>query len=879
MSEESSPSDNLRADNTLRETPVDDRSAPSRIAVDTLVVPADRVPASITGTEGLNSEQLQQQRNIFNDNDILIDQTNHWLAVMLDSARDPMLWFLVLSASLFGIVGHLNEALILGLAIIPLLGINVYLHRRTAASSAGLSRRMASTAKVCRDGQWHVIPSRELVPGDLTEVASGEYFPADGVLVEGDALQSDESTLTGESLPVSKQVVKLDSSNSTLPKTIELSCWGFAGTRLLTGTAKLRVIETGARTRYGAIVRSATEAGHVTTPLQRSIGQMVMILLGITMVVCALLAAIRVWQGYGWLDALLSAVTLAVAAIPEEFPVVYTFFLGAGVYRLAQHKALVRRAVAVENIGRTSCIVSDKTGTITAGTLVLAAQISDASLSDPLNPSVAISNSDGDLHSPLEIAACAARADSGDPLDQILHQSTTTLPATKVWAVFPFTEARRRETFIRATADGLLAAYTKGAPETILELCNLSEGERTQWLAKVQEHARSGHKVIASAWCELPALVPSREDPNPEELQEPNQGFQFAGLLAFEDPVRDGVKEAVAQCKAAGMRIIMVTGDHPATATAIARSIGLSQEASHTVTMTPSDDPALVLGRSAGVEVVARATPAQKLALVKVLQSQGELVAVTGDGVNDVPALRQADIGIAMGARGTQSAREVAQVVLLDDNFKTIVHAIMQGHDLFRNLRLAFAYLLLVHIPLVTSASVIPFLGLPLLLLPIHVVWLELVIHPTAILAFQMPSSATRLPMVTHQRAVSFYKRSTWLIIVAIGSLATGGVLGGYLSAMNGHEQVVHARSVAIAILIASSAGFTIGLTHLHSTASKVVVAGTLLSLLLVNQIPLLGNALSLEPLHDIDWVLVVLALVITTVLSSRLANTLTREP
>lgn len=879
MIEESSMSDNLRADNILRESPVDDRSAPSRIVVDALKVPADRVPASITGNEGLNSEQLQQQRNIFKDNDILIDQSGRWLAIIIDSARDPMLWFLVLSASLFGIVGHLNEALVLGLAIIPLMSMNVYLHRRTAASSAGLSRRMSSTAKVFRDGQWHVIPSRELVPGDLTEVASGEYFPADGVIVDGDALQSDESTLTGESLPVSKQVVKLDSSNPTLPKTIELSSWGFAGTRLLTGTAKLRVIETGARTRYGTIVRFATGVGHEATPLQRSIGQMVMILLGITIVMCTLLAAIRVWQGYGWLDALLSAVTLAVAAIPEEFPVVYTFFLGAGVYRLARHKALVRRAVAVENIGRTSCIVSDKTGTITAGTLVLAAQISDASSSDPLNPSALILQAAGDLHSPLKIAAFAARADSGDPLDQILHQSTNTLPATKVWAVFPFTEARRRETIIRATSDGLLAAYTKGAPEIILELCNLSEAERVQWLAKVQEHARLGHKVIACAWCELPALAPSREEPNPEELQEPTQGFQFAGLLAFEDPVRDGVKEAVAQCKAAGMRIIMITGDHPATATAIARSIGLSQEASHTFTMMLSDDPALVLGRSAGVEVVARATPAQKLALVKVLQSQGELVAVTGDGVNDVPALRQADIGIAMGARGTQSAREVAQVVLLDDNFKTIVHAIMQGHDLFRNLRLAFAYLLLVHIPLVMSASVIPFLGLPLLLLPIHVVWLELIIHPTAILAFQMPSSTMRLPQVTHQRSVSFYKRSTWLIIVAIGSLVTVGVLGGYLSVMDDYEQVGHARSIAISILIASSAGFTIGLTHLHSTVSKVVVVVTLVSLLLVNQVPILGDALDIEPLHEIGWILVVMALLITTVLSNRLTNTLTAAP
>ena len=481
-------------------------------------------------------------------------------------------------------------------------------------------------------------------------------------------------------------------------------------------------------------------------------------------------------------------------------------------------------------------------------------------------------------YSPLRAAAYAARTDSGDPLDQILHHSTPTLPVTKVWAVFPFTETRRRETLIRATQAGQLAAYTKGAPETILDLCHLSEDDRTRWLAKVQEHAHLGHKVIVSAWRELPASALPGEQPRPEDLQEPTQGFQFAGLLAFEDPVREGVKQAVAQCRAAGMRVIMVTGDHPATATAIARSIGLSQGASRTVAMTSTDDPALVLGQGAAVDVVARATPAQKLALVRALQSQGELGAVTGDGVNDVPALRQADIGIAMGARGRQSAREVAQVVLLDDNFRTIVQAILQGHDLFRNLRLAFAYLLLVHIPLVMGASLVPFLGLPLLLLPIHIVWLELIIHPTAMLAFQMPSGTETLPRVTHQRSASFYGRRAWLTIIAIGALVTVGVLGGYLTAPGDHEQATHARSVAIAILIASSAGFTIGLTRLRSLASRVVVAATLISLLLVNQIPVLSTLLGLEPLHLVDWMLVVVALAVTSVLSARLAGTFARS-
>jgi Ca2+-transporting ATPase len=811
-------------------------------------VPLDRLPALGSGAVGLSAAQVDAQRS-FGFNDIVAQADSGWLVVARDTARDPMLWFLVLTAGLFGLLGQVTESLTLLVAMAPLLGMDAYLHRRTTASSAGLASRLATTARVLRDGQWRDIPSRELVPGDLAEVSPGEYFPADGLLVSGNSLQVDESTLTGESLPVAKRTLE---PAAPLPASAAEEHWGTAGTRLLTGTASLRIVCIGSETRYGEIVRSATEGGHAATPLQKAIGELVAVLLTAAVAACIVLAAVRLWHGHGWIDALLSAVTLAVAALPEEFPVVYTFFLGVGVFRLARKKALVRRAVAVENIGRVTCIVSDKTGTITAGSLVLAHR----------------TPADGqDDSSLLRVATFAARPDSGDPLDEALHGAAGPLPPATRLADFPFTEARRRETVIWRLADGDTMACTKGAPETVLAFCALSAQERADWLARVETYARSGHKVIACARREITA----GESTNVE----PAEGFALAGLLAFEDPVRDGVREAIADCIAAGMRVIMVTGDHPATATAIAREIGLGGKELKVVVLATDDDAGAVLSADGGAHVVARATPPQKLALVQALQSEGELVAVTGDGVNDVPALRLADIGVAMGGRGTRSAREVAPVVLLDDNFRTIVDAVAEGRQLFQNLRLAFAYLLLVHLPLVVGAAAIPLMGLPMLFLPIHIVWLELVIHPTAMLAFQdLPGLGPLAPVRRHRRA-RFFSTEAWMGIGLVGGLVSVAVVWSYLHALGTDQDVEHARAMALTVLMVASAGITVGLTRLRQVTARRLVFCTFASLAVLVQVPAVSRLLNLRPLHGADWALVAVAFAVIGMLTLGLASRL----
>lgn len=815
-------------------------------------VPLDRLPALHSAAAGLSRAQVEVQRR-WGFNDIVAQAGGGWSVVLRDTARDPMLWFLVLTAGLFGLLGQMTESLTLLTALAPLLGMDAYLHRRTAASAAGLASRLATSARVLRDGQWGDIPSRELVPGDLVEVGSGDYFPADGLLVAGTGLQVDESTLTGESLPVAKQCLDPD---APLPAHASDMHWAAAGTRLLTGVARTRVISTGSQTRYGEIIRLTADVSHTATPLQKAIGELVAVLLGVAVVMCIALAGIRLWHGHGWIDALMSAVTLAVAALPEEFPVVYTFFLGVGVVRLARRKALVRRAVAVENIGRVTCIVSDKTGTITAGTLVLAHRVP----------------ADGDDEATvLQTAARATRPDSGDPLDQALQAAAGPLPAAARLVDFPFTEARRRETVVWRLPAGEPTAFTKGAPENVLALCALSQCERARWLARVEEYAGSGHKVIACARRGM-------GDEAPADV-EPGEGFTLAGLLAFEDPVRDGVREAMADCMAAGMRVIMVTGDHPSTAAAIAREIGLGNGKPTVVALGPDDAGDTASAAMGAANVVARATPAQKLTLVRALQAAGELVAVTGDGVNDVPALRLANVGVAMGERGTRSAREVAPVVLLDDNFGTIVGAIAEGRQLFQNLRLAFAYLLLVHMPLVIGAAAIPLMGLPLLFLPIHIVWLELVIHPTAMLAFQdLPKKGPLAPVQRHRRA-RFFSAQAWLGMGVVGGLMSVTLVWSCLHALGTDQDIDHARAMALSMLLVASAGITAGLTKLRHATARALVAGTLVSLGVLVQVPGIGRLLNLRPLHGEDWSLVALAFAVVSVATLWLAVLLKRGP
>ncbi len=810
-------------------------------------LPGERLQELSDLARGLSETEVASRRTRYGTNAIIDAPSRGWIDIVRRTVSDPMIWFLVATSLLFVWAGDAAEAAVLAFALAPIVGMDAYLHRRTQASTEGLAGRLATTARVVRDGVERVVPSEALVPGDLVVVGEGEPFPADGLILAGRGLQVDESSLTGEAMPVRK------AEAAGIPGIAERAQvddvhWGLAGTRLLTGEARLCVLFTAGETLYGQIVRSARIGAAERTPLQGAIATLVLALVAVASVVCLGLAVTRYVQGRGLIDALVSAMTLAVAALPEEFPVVFTFFLGVGVYRLARRQALVRRAVVVEHIGRVTCICSDKTGTLTEGRLRLAHAVSRAG------------ESEAEVR---RIAALASRAASADPLDQAILASVPVSPAdgTSV-ATFPFTEDRRRESSVRRLASGELICAVKGAPETILDLAAPDETERRLWQARAQELAASGHKVIACADRKLDATAWSGD--------EPGGGFVLRGLLAFEDPVRPGVAEAVAQALGAGIRVLMITGDHPETARAIAVDLGIGGGAPRVI--RGEDLAATIAGNALDdVDVVARAMPAMKLDLVRALQSGGEIVAVTGDGVNDVPALQAADIGIAMGERGTRTAREVASIVLLDDNFRTIVRAIAEGRQLFSNLRLSFAYLLMIHIPLVVTAALLPFLGYPLLYLPAHIVWLELIIHPTALLVFQQLPAGPLAPV--SRRRWRFFGWREWGLIALVGAVTAALVVFSYVRSLGDDHDIPHARAMALAVLILASVAITAAMSRLRTRTSILVVAAALASVAAFVQVPAIADALHLAPLHPDDWQLAGLGGLASGVLAFLLAR------
>lgn len=783
-------------------------------------------------TRGLTSEEAAIQRQLYGDNHILTAAPGRWLDILVNTARDPMIWFLLGVGFLFALLGEWTEATVLFFALIPLLAMDSYLHRKTQASTASLASRLASFADVLRDGAVSTIEATALVPSDIVLVSAGSYIPADGLVVSCDDAQVDESTLTGEAFPVRKSPIP---SDTDIPKWVRTDQWVFAGTRLLTGRATLLVMSTGAMTVYGEIARMANQEQRAMTPLQMAVRKTVQLLVLAAIVLCALLAVMRLFNGHGFVDALLSAVMLAIAALPEEFPIVLTFFLGVGVYRLARRQALVRKAVVVESIGRVSCICFDKTGTLTEGQLRLGH-------ADP--------DTDWTADDLLRHAAMACSRDSDDPVDTaILAASRRPLDAFRELAVFPFTETRKREVHVLDRGDGEAVAVMKGAPEEVLGRCRLSADATRTWEDRTEKLATSGHKVIAVA---TQAGVTRRED----AALEPETGYRFLGLLAFEDPLRGGVREAVAECLNAGIHLVMVTGDHPLTARAMALEAGIGTAQTPIFTGDELDaildDPGQE--RLMRAHVIARATPFQKRRLVERLKEAGHIVAVTGDGVNDVPALNAADIGIAMGRRGTQSAREVASIVLLDDSFETIVRAIAEGRQLFRNLRLAFTYLVMVHIPFVLSAAFVPLLDSPLLYMPVHIVWLELIIHPTALLVFQELPEDGPLKKNYETGGSQILSGRGWALV------ALPGILLGVLITLSFWRQtqslgsVEHARAVALGMLIVSNLFMTAALGQMMRPMTRTILAAVLVSLIVLVQVPFLAALLDLRPLRAVDW-------------------------
>ncbi len=655
--------------------------------------------------------------------------------IALEVIKEPMFMLLIACGSLYLVLGDLKEALLLLGFVFVVATITFLQERKTERALEALRDLSSPRALVLRDGRKQRIPGSQVVRGDILLLSEGDRVPADALVRDCTSLAVDESLLTGESVPVMKTPTCQDTAPQ--PPGGEGTPFVFSGTLVVQGQAIGEVYATGPRTEMGRIGKALTELKGEKTPLQRQTARLVTLFAAIGVGLCCAVVLVFGFARSDWLGGLLAGLTLGMAMLPEEFPVVLTIFLALGAWRLSRHNVLTRRIPAVETLGAVTALCVDKTGTLTLNRMSVAELAADGQI-HPIDPQ------GGSLpeafHDVVEYAILASPADPFDPMEKaMLELGERTLAGTKHlhrdWQLlreYPLSRELLAVSRVWRSPDcSEYVIASKGAPEAIADLCHMDEQRRRGMDRAIVALADKGRRVLGVARA-------SFRDGQSFPSQQHDFAFQFLGLLALADPVRPGVPEAVAECRRAGIRVIMITGDYPGTAMSVARQLGLPG-AEHVITGPELDSlpQEQVTRRIADANLFARMVPEQKLRLVQALQRNGEVTAMTGDGVNDAPALKAAHIGIAMGGRGTDVAREAAAIVLLDDAFESIVKGIRTGRRIFANLKRAMLYIFVVHIPIAGLSLVPVFLGWPLVLLPIHVVFLELIIDPACTIVFE----------------------------------------------------------------------------------------------------------------------------------------------
>jgi Ca2+-transporting ATPase len=766
---------------------------------------------------GLSDAEARQRLAKDGPNELPVSKPRSVLRLAREVASEPMFLLLVACGAIYMLLGDRQEALMLLGFVFVVMGISFVQQRRSERSLEALRDLSSPRALAVRDGTPVHIAARDLVVGDMVLLAEGDRVPADVQLLEVSNLAVDESLLTGESEPVVKE-----SSAGPADK-----CQAFSGTLVTRGTARGAVVATGERSALGRIGQSLAGIVVGSTPIQQETRQVVKVVAMVGLTLAAALA-IAYWMALGdWLHGLLAGLTLAMAILPEELPVVLTLFLGLGAWRLAREKVLARSIPAVELLGATTLLCVDKTGTLTANRMTVrrlwtttAAHDTAAASAEPLVE---------DLHGVLEYAVLASHRRAFDPMETAIGEAGKRLLAdtehlhgdwTLVddYALSPEMLAMSRVWKSPDQSEQMIAA--KGAPEAIIDLCHLDAAHAAAIVEQVHAMAGDGLRVLGVA-C---ATFPSGKLPD----QQHDFSFSFLGLIALEDPVRPDVPGAIAECHAAGIRVVMMTGDHPATAVSVARQAGLSTDApviTGTELANLSDEA--LAARLGQTHIFCRVQPDQKLRLVRAFQARGDVVAMTGDGVNDAPALKAADIGVAMGARGTEVAREAAALVLLNDDFSSLVTAVRYGRRVFANLRKAIVFVVAVHVPIV-GLSIVPVLfGWPMLLMPVHILFLQLVIDPACSVVFEaepLEPDAMRLPPRRPDQKLfdkTVMVRGLWqgsgllLLLLAVYAGARA-----WLPADGQRDDI--ARALTFVVLILSN----LGLIHANRSWGRTVLSG-----------------------------------------------------
>ena len=752
---------------------------------------------------GLSAAEAARRLRADGPNALPSGQRRSWRAIVLETAREPMFLLLIAAGTLYLVLGDLQDGLILFGFVLVTLGLTLYQEGKTERAIEALRELTSPRALVIRDGTPQRIAGREVVRGDLLLLAEGDRVPADGVLEDASTLEVDESLLTGEAVPVAKLAAGNDTTDDSTPAPPGGGDTPFvySGTLVVAGHGTARVTATGARSEIGRIGAALGTLETERSPLQKQTAKLVRTLALLALAMSVLLVLVHGLLRGDWLAALLAGIALAMAMLPEEYPVVLTVFPALGAWRLSKEKVLTRRINAIETLGATSVLCVDKTGTLTENRMTVA-RLHAGGEGYAVDYAAALELPEA-FHALVEFSILASDTDPFDPMEQAFarlgrHFLENTEHLHRDWtlahqyALRP--QLRAKSHVWRAVGSDDYVVAAKGAPEAIIDLCHLDAAAQAQVAAAVETMAAQGLRVLAVAR----AAFASPDFPAVEHDFE----FEYIGLLGLADPLRAEIPAAVRQCFEAGIRVVMITGDYPATARAIARQAGLAADELLSGDELAAMDEEELRTRMRTVSVCARIAPEQKLRIVQALKADGEITAMTGDGVNDAPALKAAHVGIAMGGRGTDVAREAAALVLVDDNFASIVRAVRLGRRIFDNMQKSMSYILAVHIPIAGMALLPVLLGWPALLYPMHIAFLQLIIDPVCSLAFESePAEADLMRRPPRDDKAQLFGGATlgMALLQGVGVLLI--VIGAYAWASHRLNEP-EARALAFATLV-----------------------------------------------------------------------------
>ena len=804
--------------------------------------------------EGYNELPSSKKRSIF--------------SIALDVIKEPMFLLLIAGGGIYMLLGDVQEAVMLLGFVFIVIGITLYQERKTERALEALRDLASPRALVIRNGSPKRIPGREVARGDVIVLSEGDRVPADATLLSCINLYIDESLLTGESVPVRKSSSS-DISGMSRPGGDDLP-FVFSGTLVVQGFGIAQTQATGINTEIGKIGTTLKMIDQEETLLQEETRKLVRNLALIGLSLCVLVVVAYGLTRGNWLNGFLAGITLAMAMLPEEFPVVLTIFLALGAWRISQKRVLTRRVPAVETLGSASVLCVDKTGTLTLNQMSVKKIFSGENLFDLTNSKDALPE---DLHEIVEFSIIASQTDPFDPMEKALRElGNRNLLATEHlhgdWTLveeYPLSRNLLAMSRVWKSPDSdryIIAA--KGSPEAIADICHLDEKQRLSLAEKINLMAKEGLRVIGvarSAFSET-SLPEGQHDFT----------FEFMGLIGLADPVRPGVPEAIRECFAAGIRVIMITGDYPVTAQNIASEIGL-KDCNEVITGPELEkmDPLELRQRIKTVNVFARVVPEQKLLIVNALKANGEIVAMTGDGVNDAAALKAAHIGIAMGGRGTDVAREASAIVLLDDDFSSIVQAVRMGRRIFDNLKKAMAYIFAIHVPIAGMSLVPVFFNWPLVLLPVHIVFLELIIDPACSVVFEAEAEETNI-MKRPPRTLGapLFDKDMIAFSLLQGAIVLLVVLSVYVLSLYRGQGALDARTLCFTTLIVANIGLILtnrswfrGIFSTFNSPNAAlwwVLGGAALFLGAALYLPFLKELFRFSTLHTLDIVICISA-------------------